>query len=272
MKIAGVQMDVTLGDVEHNLSRIAEFIEQATAQGAELVVFPECATTGYCFESLAEAAALAEDVPGPSVETLASLARQHQVHVVFGFLEKDAERLFNACACVGPEGLVASYRKVHLPYLGVDRFATPGDREFEVCLAGRAKIGLNICYDASFPEVGRTLALAGAELIVLPTAWPPGAETTAQYVVNARAVENKVFFIAANRVGVEGGFQFIGHSKICDVHGNTIVEAPHQNEEVLYAEIDPRQAQDKRIERVPGQHAIHRFDDRRPEMYRRLLD
>jgi predicted amidohydrolase len=167
--------------------------------------------------------------------------------------------------------LVGSYRKVHLPQLGVDRFATPGDRPLAVHQAGEVKIGMNICYDASFPETGRVLALAGAELIVLPTNWPPGAETTAEHVPNARALENKVYFIAANRVGRERGFQFIGHSKISDVHGNTLAAAAHQQEEIIYADIDPAEARDKRIERVPGRHAIHRFDDRRPDMYGSLL-
>jgi predicted amidohydrolase len=173
---------------------------------------------------------------------------------------------------MGPSGLIGTYRKVHLPALGVDHFTTPGDRPFAVHAVGEANIGMNICYDASFPEASRVMALDGADLIVLPTNWPPGAEPTADYVINARASENKVFFIAVNRVGMERGFGFIGKSKICDVHGNNLAMADHTRETIIYADIDPHDARNKRIERVPGKHSIDRFADRRPEMYGRLLD
>ena len=129
-----------------------------------------------------------------------------------------------------------------------------------------------ICYDASFPEASRILALEGADLIVLPTNWPPGAEPTADYVINARASENKIFMMSVDRVGEEGGFKFIGKSKICDVHGNTLAFADHRNEEILYADIDPAESRIKRILRTPGKHSIDRFADRRPEMYARIID
>lgn len=272
MKIAGVQMDVSLAQPEQNLSRMTSFAAEAASDGAELIIFPECAVPGYCFASLEEALPFGEALSGPSVDRLTATAEQLGVHIVFGFLEEDGGRLFNACACVGPSGLVASYRKVHLPYLGVDRFTTPGDRPFAVHDLGSVRIGMCICYDASFPEGCRVLALAGADLIVLPTNWPPGAEQTAKYVVNARASENKVFFAAINRVGTEGGFRFIGRSKICDDHGNTLAKASDSGETILYSEIDPSAAREKRIQRAPGQHAIDRFADRRPEMYRPLVE
>jgi predicted amidohydrolase len=272
MKIAGVQMDVELGNIKHNLNRIAAFTSEAAEQGAELIVFPECVSTGYCFESLEEANSYAEAIPGSSIERVHAICSEHQVHVVFGLLERAGENLFNACACMGPSGLIGTYRKVHLPALGVDHFTTPGDRPFAVHAVGEANIGMNICYDASFPEASRVMALDGADLIVLPTNWPPGAEPTADYVINARASENKVFFIAVNRVGMERGFGFIGKSKICDVHGNNLAMADHTRETIIYADIDPHDARNKRIERVPGKHSIDRFADRRPEMYGRLLD
>ena len=272
MKIAGVQMDVKLGNVEHNVARISDFTEEAAVKGARLIVFPECASTGYCFESFEEAATFAEPIPGPTVETTLTVCQQHQVFVVLGMLEKVGEKVFNSCVCVGPNGLVGQYRKVHLPELGVDHFTTPGDRPFAVQTADDFRIGMSICYDVSFPEVSRALALAGADILVLPTNWPPGAEPTAAHVVNARASENKVYFIAVNRVGFERGFGFIGMSKICNVHGNTLAASNHMDEAIIYAEIDPAEARDKRIVRVPGKHAIDRFADRRPEMYGSLLD
>ena len=97
---------------------------------------------------------------------------------------------------VGPTGVIGSYRKVHLPYLGIDMFTSYGDRPFAVHNAVDLKVGMSICYDAAFPEASRSLAILGADLVALPTNWPPGAECTAASVINARAMENAVYFIA----------------------------------------------------------------------------
>src|SRR3989442_15777520 len=131
-KIAGVQMDSTLGAKERNLDAIVEYLERGAREGARLVIFPECALTGYCFDSRAEAAPLAETIPGPATETLVGTCRRLGLFTVVGMLERAGDGLFNACALAGPHGLIGSYRKIHLPYLGVDRFTTPGDRPFQV--------------------------------------------------------------------------------------------------------------------------------------------
>jgi len=270
LKIAAVQMDVTLADKPANLARITKALEETTRQGAQLTIFPECSITGYCFESLEEALPFGERVPGPSCEQVAAACTQFDCHAIVGFLERDGERLYNACALIGPGGIVGSYRKIHLPFLGVDRFTTPGDRPFAAHAMGDARIGMNICYDSAFPESARCLALDGADLIALPTNFPTGAECMAEHVVNTRAMENKVFYACVNRVGIERGFPFIGHSKICDTSGRIMATAPHADEAILYAELDLEQARNKRIVRVPDKHIIDRFADRRPEMYDRL--
>lgn len=272
MKIAGIQMDVKLGDIEFNLDRIDAFTAEAAGQGASLIVFPECAVTGYCFESLEEAMQFAQPIPGPITDRLHSIANRENVHVVAGMLEQHGNELFNVCVGASPDGNVSTYRKTHLPHLGVDHFTTPGNEPYTVHAAGEVNIGMQICYDASFPEASRSLALAGADIIVLPTNWPFGAEPTADYVINARASENKVYFIAVDRVGTERGFQFIGKSKICDVHGENLAVADHTNEAIIYADIDPQLPRCKRIERVPGKHSIDRFADRRPELYGRIVE
>lgn len=271
LKIAAVQMDVTLADKPRNLDRISSALAETTAQGAQLTIFPECAVTGYCFDSLDEALPSGEAVPGPSCQQLTEVCAQLDSHAIVGLLERDGDRLFNACALIGPSGVVGSYRKIHLPFLGIDRFTTPGDRPFAVHAMGDARIGMNICYDSAFPESARSMALDGADLIALPTNFPPGAECMAEHVVNTRAMENKVFYACVNRVGHERGFDFIGHSKICDTSGRILAEAPHAEEAVLYAELDLEQARTKRIVRVPDKHIIDRFVDRRPEMYGRLV-
>ena len=265
-KIAGVQMDVAIGQRDQNLAAMRTRLEQALAAGAELIVFPECTTTGYCFETKAEAMAVAEPMDGPSVQTVINWCREFSTFVIFGFLESDDQHLYNSLALVGPDGLIGSYRKVHLPMLGVDRFTTPGDG-FRVFETGELRVGLNICYDCSFPESARVLTLQGADLIALPTNWPPGSGATSDLIPSARAFENHVYFMAVNRVGTERGFDFIGKSKICDPKGNTLAFADHRDEQIIYADVDPSLARNKHLVSVPGQHEVHRINDRQPGAY-----
>ena len=271
LKIAAAQIDITLGEVDRNLQRMTEVLREAAWQGAGLTIFPECAVSGYCFESLEEARPYSQAVPGPAIEQMAEACRELDAVAVFGMLESEGEKLYNACVAVGPNGLAGTYRKVHLPHLGIDRFTTPGER-FGVCQAAGLNLGMSICYDGAFPEAARVMALAGADLIVLPTNWPPGAQCTASYVSNARALENNVYYAAVNRVGDERGFHFIGGSRICDPSGETLAAADHDAEEILYAEIDPAKARRKHLVRVPGKHEIDRFADRRPQTYRAIVE
>lgn len=267
MKIAAVQMDVTLADVEANLQKIERRLAETRAAGAVLTVFPECGLTGYCFESLEEARPLAQPIPGPATERLRVACANLGCHLVAGMLESEATRIYNAAVLVGPDGVAGSYRKVHLPSLGIDRFASYGDRPFTVHDIGDLRIGMSICYDGAFPESARAMAIQGADLIVLPTNWPPGAECMAAHGINIRAMENNVYYLSANRVGNERGFRFIGQSRICDPSGETLAESSGDNEEILYAEVDPATAREKLLVRVPGRHEIDRMADRRPEMY-----
>jgi predicted amidohydrolase len=265
--ISIAQIDIAFADRERNLARMIQVLEQTAAKGAKLTVFPEAALTGYCFDSLNDARPHAEPIPGPSTERMTQVCRKLGVFVVYGLLEADGDRIFNACALVGPEGVVGSYRKIHLPFLGVDRFTTPGDRPFTIHEAAGMKIGMHICYDGGFPESARCMMLLGADLVVLPTNWPPGSECMAGFAVNTRAMENNIYYAACDRVGDERGFHFIGQSKICDPSGRALAEAPHDGEEILYAEIDVEKARRKKIIRVPNLHEIDRLRDRRPEMY-----
>lgn len=272
MKVAGVQMDAALGDSERNLARMTSHLREAADRGARLTVFPECALCGYCFGSLEEALPFAQTIPGPATEQMRQACAELGCYAIFGLLERDRSRLFNAAALVGPAGVIGSYRKVHLPYLGIDMFTSFGDRPFAVHNAGELKVGMNICYDAAFPEGARALAILGADLIALPTNWPPGAECTAASVINARAIENAVYYMAVNRIGTERGFDFIGRSKIVAPDGQTLAEAHGIGEEILYAEIDVANSRRKHIIRVPGKHEIDRLADRRPEMYGLLVE
>ncbi len=272
IKVAGVQMDIRIGDAPANLRAMRERLQVATQDGAELTVFPECTTTGYCFESLAEAKTVAQPLLGPNFQAVQQMCVEFQTRVVFGFLELAGEQVFNGLALVGPTGLLGSYRKIHLPFLGVDRFTTPGDRALGVIELADMRVGLNICYDCSFPEAARVLMIRGADLIALPTNWPPTSGLTADLIPNARALENHLYFMAVNRIGTERGISFIGKSKICDPAGRNLVFADHANEEILFAEIDPQRARQKHLVNIPGVHEVHRVRDRRPEVYGPLVE
>ena len=280
LKIAGVQMDVKIADPTANVALMKQHLQSTTAAGAAITIFPECALTGYCFESFEEAYEVSESIAdGPSIESMMSACREIGTHAIFGFLERDGKQIFNSALCVGPEGVIANYRKVHLPTLGVDNFTTPGEEGnsvFDLPLLGEAadpiRVGINICYDCSFPEAARVLMLQGADLIVLPTNWPPGSGLVADVIPNARALENNVYFAAVNRIGNERGFDFIGKSKICDPLGRELDFANHCDEAIVYAEVDVQFARRKHLVAVPGKHEVHRVEDRRPETYRSLTD
>lgn len=267
MRIAGVQTDVTFRDTSANLAKLEDIVTREASSGTDLTIFPECYASGYCFDSLAEALPFGESIPGPATDRVAALCARLRTHVIFGLLERVGSTLYNTAVLIGPDGLIGSYRKVHLPWLGVDRFTTAGDRPFEVFTAAGVRIGMLICYDGGFPEASRVLALAGADLICLPTNWPPGGAYMADYSINARAMENGIFFAAVNRVGVENGFSFIGKSRICHPTGATLSSLDHAAEGILRADIDPAVARNKRVVRVPGKHVIDRMADRRPAFY-----
>jgi 5-aminopentanamidase len=267
IRVAAIQSEPKLGEIARNLERILQDIARAAEAGARLAVFPECALSGYGFSSRDEGLEHAVAIESREVRAVVSASAKHRCYCIVGFLERDGGRLFNACALTGPEGVVASYRKVHLPYLGIDMFADPGDRPFAVHDAGGLKVGMHICYDGSFPETTRVLALLGADILVLPTNWPTHSECAAEHMIPTRAMENTVYAMAVNRVGEESGFRFIGGSSIVDPSGRVLARAGADTAEMLLADIDPEAARRKRLVRVPGRHEINRIADRRPRFY-----
>jgi predicted amidohydrolase len=267
VKIAAVQMNPKLRRNEKNLEKILFRIQEAADKGVQLIVFPECALSGYFFRSREEALSCAETIPGPATDKTADLCRKLGVYVVFGLLEIDNGKLYNAAALVGPEGLAGSYRKTHIPMDGADRFVEPGDKPFEVFHTPIANIGILICHDLTFPESARVLMLQGADIIVVPTNWPRKFDIVSRHMVNTRAVENFVHIVACDRVGIERKARFLGQSKIVNARGMTKISGSISKEEILYSEVDIAFA---RIKFVPGLAGAKLFDminDRRPEFY-----
>src|ERR687891_2331040 len=261
-----------LGEPARNLDACLARLEEAAAAGCSLVVLPECATSGYMFASEEEAARAAEPVPGPSVEAFEQACARLDLHCVAGLLERDGDRLRNTAVLVGPEGIVGRYRKTHLPFLGVDRFVAPGEEPPEVYDTPVGRLGIVICYELRFPEPTRALALGGADLVLHPTNWPTVVRPFADFLTRARAAENRVFLLTANRVGAEGGVEFFGRSQIVDPLGDRLVEAGEHEDELVLAELDPAEAREKDQVIVPGEYEVHLFGDRRPELYGALVE
>ena len=270
MHVAVAQTEPKLGEKERNLDVCLARLKEAAAAGAELLVLPECAVPGYMFDSLEEAMPFAEEIPGPSTDALAAACRRHEIHVVCGLLERDGDQLCNTAVLVGPDGLIGSYRKTHLPFLGVDRFTTPGD-ELSVYDTPLGRIGVEICYDLRFPEATRTLALRGADIVAHPTNFPMAAKIQTELITVARAAENRIYLLTANRVGKERWGEFCGWSQIVDPYGKRLAEAGETEEVLLVADVDIEKARDKDYV-IPGEYELYLFGDRRPELYGALVE
>ncbi len=266
-KVAAVQMDPKIMKKDKNLEKIVLRTREAAREGAQLVVFPECALTGYVFRSREEALPLAETIPGPATERVGAVCRELGTYVVFGLPEVDGQRLYNAAAFIGPDGLVGKHRKSHVPFADFDRFVDRGDKPFEVYRTPIGNIGILICHDLTFPEGARILMLKGADIIVVPTNWPRQMDIVSKHVVNTRALENLVHIVAADRVGTERGARFLGQSKIVNARGITRICASVRREEVIYAELDLAFARRKRIVITPGKVEMDFINERRPEFY-----
>lgn len=266
LRATSVQYRPIFASADANAARIVDRFYQACNDGADLVVFPEAALTGYCFTSKDEAMAASVEVGGPILAQMADIAREREKHLVVGFMERDGDDLYNSAAMFGPNGLVGVYRKTHMPFIGADRFAKAGN-ELPVFDTPIGKFGILICYDVRFPEAAITLALKGAEMLIVPTNWPEGAETAPNVRVPCRAAETRTFVLAANRVGPERNFDFIGHSGIWDMNGQPLVLAAHRDEAMVTANVDLEQTHNKRLVIRPGEYEMDPMKDRRTDLY-----
>ncbi|MEH3065749.1 Predicted amidohydrolase [Methylobacterium sp. UNC300MFChir4.1] len=225
IRVSCIQFEPEFGAVDANMARASDLVRAAAAEGGRLIVLPELASTGYVFESAAEAAALAEPVPdGPTTRAWAALAAELGVHIVAGIAESAGETLYNAAVIVGPEGYIGTYRKAHL-WDQENVFFARGDLGFPVFDTALGKVGVAICYDGWFPETFRQLALAGAEIVCIPTNWvpmpdqPAGEAAMANTLHRAAAHSNGIFIACADRVGIERGQPFEGQSLIIGPKG-----------------------------------------------------
>ncbi|WP_034950608.1 carbon-nitrogen hydrolase family protein [Erwinia oleae] len=231
-------------DKARNLDNLLAWMALAAQEGADLVVFPEQILQGYLPDTLnwnGEAVAWqmrqAEVVPqGDSIVTLQHKATQLGLHVVFGMTERHPERaevLFNSAVLLGPQGFVGVYRKVHQP--GDEKHVYYPGSDFPVFNTPLGRIGMLICYDKVFPESTRELALKGADIMIMPTAWGYGGDGNAgdadpmvdSYTLfgRVRALENQCWMIESNLCGQHGNLHYHGHSRIIDPLGAIIADS-----------------------------------------------
>lgn len=245
VKIACIQMEPVVGEKSTNVAKTLDLIAQAARAGANLIVLPELANSGYVFNTRAEAFDLAEAVPGgQTCDAWAAAAATFGVHIVAGIAERAGEVLYNSAVLIGPDGYIGTFRKVHL-WAAENLFFERGDLGFPVFHTRLGRIGMAICYDAWFPESFRLAALQGADIVCVPTNWvpipgqAPGREAMANILVMAAAHSNSIFIACADRIGVERGQSFEGQSIVVGHAGWPVAgPASRDREEILIAEVN----------------------------------
>ncbi|GAA4396059.1 carbon-nitrogen hydrolase family protein [Tsukamurella soli] len=228
-------------DLEQNYSTIASYIAQARERGVDFVAFPEAAIGGYLsslgnhgdtVKNTRRSLPPAIRLDGPEIARVQSIIGDTVIAIGFCELADDGETRFNAAAVLDGTQIYGSYRKVHQP-LGENMSYSAGSG-YDVFDTPIGRVGLQICYDKAFPEAARIMALSGAEVIVSLSAWPAARTATAEnlqddrwtYRFNlfdaARALDNQVFWVAANQAGTFGSLRYVGNAKIVDPGGNVL--------------------------------------------------
>ena len=265
MRVAAIQCPSLPTDVAGNLRRLEQTALSAAQAGAELLVCPEMFLTGYNIGAAA-VQRLAEAADGPSAQAVAAIGRRARIAIVHGYPERDAGgAVFNAASCIGADGQrIGHYRKTHL-FGELDRTMFTASSAASSCFELNGwSIGLLICYDIEFPENARSLALAGAELIVVPTANMRAYDIVATTLVPARAFENQCGLVYANHCGSEGDIDYGGLSRVVAADG-AVLAAAGRDEALLVADLDRAQLMASRL-RSPY------LGDRRPELYAALAE
>jgi N-carbamoylputrescine amidase len=248
IKIAVVQSDPKVGveNIDRNLKESEAWVEKASEDGAELIVFPELNATGYMFENRKEAFAHAQSVErGSIVETWISLCKKKNVYLVGSLVERDGAKLFDTSVLIGPNGYIGKYRKAHL-WNTEKLYFSAGDTGFPVFETELGRIGMLICWDTWFPEAFRILALQGADLVCTLNNWvfTPGplfdesGRCMAAYHTMSAAQVNGLFIAASSRVGEERGAKFLGNSLIVGPTGWPIKHAGIEEESILRADVN----------------------------------
>ncbi len=237
VKVCLAQLRPRIGDKEYNLARMKDILEK---HGCDLTVFPEMYITGYT--NLDELDKVAEDLAGPTVEMVSGLAQEHGTNIVFGMphLDDEMKVMYNSSVLAQPDGKVDAFDKMHLANFGPfdeKRYFKAGCSApvFETNIG---KIGLEVCYDIFFPELTKTMAMNGAQLLVNISAAPTTSRKLFEIMIPARAVETTAFFLYCNLVGTEHNLVFFGGAQVVGPKGDTKAKAGYYEEEILEVELD----------------------------------
>ncbi len=267
MRVALVQQRAT-DDKQANVERGLRAVDTAAAGGAKLVCFAELAFEPFYPQRPAgsDPASLAEPVPGPTVDAFVRKAKQHAVVIVLNLYERDGTRAYDCSPVIDADGrLLGRTRMVHITdyaWFHEQGYYAPGDTGVPVYDTKVGRIGVAICYDRHYPEYMRGLAVAGAQLVVVPQAgavseWPEGLYEAEMRVA---AFQNGYYVALCNRVGQEEHVTVAGESFVCSFDGDVIARAPQGEETILYADVE--------LDHTACSHAKKLFmRDRRPELY-----
>ncbi|MFE2685300.1 carbon-nitrogen hydrolase family protein [Streptomyces mirabilis] len=262
MRTALLQSSGRPGSVVENLKVLDEAAGRAAAAGAGLVAAPEMFLTGYAIGD--DIARLAEPADGDSADAIAEIATRHGVAVVYGYPEREGETVYNSAQLISADGTrLANYRKTHLFGCFERDHFTPGEQPVVQADLNGLRVGLMICYDVEFPENVRAHALAGTDLLVVPTAQMHPFQFVAESVVPVRAFENQMYVAYVNRVGQEGEFEFVGLSTLAGPDGIARTRAG-RGEELVLADTDPHFL-------AASREANPYLKDRRPGLYGSLV-
>ncbi|MCC5475301.1 carbon-nitrogen hydrolase family protein [Streptomyces sp. NPDC059680] len=262
MRTALLQSSGRPGSIAENLKVLDEAAGRAAAAGAALLAAPEMFLTGYAIGD--DIARLAEPADGDSADAIAELAHRHGLAIVYGYPERDGETVYNSAQLISADGTrLANYRKTHLFGCFERDHFTPGEQPVVQAELNGLTVGLMICYDVEFPENVRAHALAGTDLLVVPTAQMHPFQFVAEALVPVRAWENQMYVAYVNRVGQEGEFEFVGLSVLAGPDGIARARAGRA-EQLVFADADPASL-------AASREANPYLQDRRPGLYGSLI-
>ncbi|WP_062646651.1 carbon-nitrogen hydrolase family protein [Streptomyces maremycinicus] len=262
MRTALLQSSGRPGSVVENLKVLDEAADRAAAAGAGLLVAPEMFLTGYAIGD--DIARLAEPADGDSADAVAEIAGRHGLAIAYGYPERHGDAVHNSAQLISADGgRLANYRKTHLFGCFERDHFRPGDQPVVQAELNGLSVGLMICYDVEFPENVRAHALAGTDLLVVPTAQMHPFQFVAESVVPVRAFENQMYVAYVNRVGTEGEFEFVGLSTLAGPDGIARTRAG-RGEELVFADADP-------VALAVSRETNPYLKDRRPGLYGSLV-
>ncbi len=260
MRLALLQIDVSIGQPDMNFAKISDKLEEAMKSPVkpDVIMLPEMWNTGYALD---EIKSLADENGARTKNYLSNFCKKHQVNIIGGSIaERIGSDVRNTIYVFNRQGeITADYSKIHLfRLMSEDKHLISGSKVGSFPLED-VSAGMMVCYDIRFPELTRKLVLEGAKILFVPAQWPKPRLHHWRTLLMARAIENQMFVVACNRVGISGAADFFGHSMIIDPWGEIIAEGGEQ-EQIISATVDLSQ-----VDKVRGMIPV--FEDRRPELY-----